>query len=350
MGGGPTHPERADAGSVDVAARRAGYEPLAHLCPQSLLSGVDAPAVLLVDDASGAARALRAAGVRPRLVYIDPPFAVERDFHVVERSAREACDSAPPRVAYSDRWPSFDAYVAFMRDVIEAVHDLLADDGSLLLHCDYRSAPELAITCDAVFGRGDRAQRGSAGFRNELVWSYGLGGSSPRCYPKKHDTIYWYSKSERWVFDPPMVPATSARMAGKSKKAPDVLAIPSINNMAAERTGYPTQKPLALLELLVRAHTEPGDLVVDLFSGSGTTAAAALRTGRMACVADAGVEGAGATAARLLRDEFGVSVFGAPDDGCLPRAESALPSGDDVRASVARWCASLGVAMPGQTR
>lgn len=189
--------------------------------------------------------------------------------------------------------------MAFLTEVLQAAHGLLADDGALLLHCDHRAAPYLAIACDGIFGAGDRRERGAAGFRNELIWSYGLGGSSARCYPKKHDTIFWYTKGRTWFFDPPRVPASSRRMAGRTKKAPDVLAIPSINNMAKERTGYPTQKPRALLDMLVAAHTEPGDLVVDLFSGSGTTAAAALDTGRRAIVSDRGDVAVRFTADRL---------------------------------------------------
>ena len=224
------------------------------------------------------------------LVYIDPPFAAERDFHF---------STGDRRLAYSDKWASLDAYLASMREVLEQVRAALLPEGSLLLHCDHRASPYLAILCDEIFGMGDRGPRGQPGFRNELIWSYGLGGSSARCYPKKHDTILWYSKGAAWNFDPPMVPATSNRLAGQLKKAPDVLNIPTINNMAGERCGYPTQKPLALLELLVKAHTRPGDLVVDLFSGSGTTAVAAIRSGRHAIVGDIGVEGIRVTAERI---------------------------------------------------
>ncbi len=126
-------------------------------------------------------------------------------------------------------------------------------------------------------------------FVNHLIWHYGLGGSSPRRFARKHDDILFYCLDpDRYYFDPPMIPATSARMAGKLKKStdvleiPDVLDIPSINNMAKERTGYPTQKPLALLELLVRASCPPGGVVMDPCCGSGTTLVAAAGTGRRA--------------------------------------------------------------------
>lgn len=253
-------------------------------------------------DAVPAAQAFLDQGERPKLIYIDPPFAADREF-----IARPP--SGAPRLAYADKWPSLQAYVAFMRDVIAAAHALLDPEGSFLLHCDHHAAPYLAIVCDEIFGTGDRVQRNSPGFRNELIWSYGLGGSSPRCYPKKHDTILWYTKGKQWYFEPPRVPATSNRMAGQTKKAPDVLQVPTLNNMAKERIGYPTQKPLALLSMLVEAHTQPGDLVVDLFSGSGTTAVAATRAGRKAWVADPGIDAIAATTARLLEDGCSVRVF-----------------------------------------
>lgn len=113
-------------------------------------------------------------------------------------------------------------------------------------------------------------------FVNHLIWSYGLGGSSPRHFSRKHDDILWYAPDPaRCHFTPPRTPATSARMKGLSKKMTDVLLIPSINNMAAERTGYPTQKPLALLNLLVQACCPPRGTVCDPCCGSGTTLVAA---------------------------------------------------------------------------
>ena len=120
-------------------------------------------------------------------------------------------------------------------------------------------------------------------FVNHLIWSYGLGGSSPRRFARKHDDILFYCLDPaRYYFKPPRIPATSNRLKGQTKKATDVLDIPSINNMAAERTGYPTQKPLALLELLVEACSPLGGAVLDPTCGSGTTLVAAARLGRRA--------------------------------------------------------------------
>jgi hypothetical protein len=212
---------------------------------------------------------------RFRLVYLDPPFDTGLDWKTKEGES-----------AYSDRF-SGQGFMEMMEDRLGLVRQLLTEDGSLFLHCDYRRSPHLQLLCDRVFGPGARLDPKAPGFRNEIIWAYGLGGSSPRYYPRKHDNLYWYTKSSKWYFDPPRIPATSQRLKGKFKKAPDTWNIPTLNNMAQERTGYPTQKPLALLDRIVCAHTEPGDWVADFFCGSGTTLVSALQNGRSAFGCDA---------------------------------------------------------------
>ncbi len=137
-------------------------------------------------------------------------------------------------------------------------------------------------------------------FVNHLVWSYGLGGSSPRRFARKHDDILFYCVDpEAYYFEAPMVPSSSRRMAGRPKKATDVLEIPSLNNMAHERTGYPTQKPLALLDLLVRACCPPGGTVLDPCCGSGTTLVATASSGRRAIGCDLNPDAIEIATARL---------------------------------------------------
>jgi DNA modification methylase len=151
--------------------------------------------------------------------------------------------------------------------------------GSILLHVDWRTSHHARLLLDELLGP-DR-------FVNHLIWTYGLGGSSPRRFARKHDDILFYAiDPDRYFFDPPMVPATSNRMKGELKKATDVLDIPAINNMAAERTGYPTQKPLALLDVLVGACCPEGGTVLDPCCGSGTTLVASVRAGRHAAGCD----------------------------------------------------------------
>jgi DNA modification methylase len=239
------------------------------------------------------------------LAYLDPPFGTGRDFG-----------------AYDDRWTEGrKGLVDALRPRLEALHALLSDDGSILVHLDHRVAHVVAALLDDLFGPGDRDRRGGAGFRNEIIWTYGLGGSSSRFYPRKHDTILWYTKGDRWTFDPPKIPARSQRMKGMQKKQLDVLVgppsldalddphamlpadvwdVPAINNMARERTGYPTQKPLVLLQRLVAAHSRPGELVMDPYCGSGTTLVAAKELGRRGIGIDASPE-----AIRVSRERLG---------------------------------------------
>ena len=201
------------------------------------------------------------------LVYADPPFATGGIRRGTARGAR-----AGQELAYEDRFESLEAYLDFLGKRIEAMHRVLAADGAILIHVDWRTSHRVRCILDEVFG-ADR-------FVNHIVWHYGLGGSSPSRFARKHDDILYYARGdERW-FEPPLVPATSQRLAGGLKKATDVLDIPAINNMARERTGWPDQKPLALLDLLVRACCPPDGLVIDPFCGSGTTLEAAMRSGR----------------------------------------------------------------------
>jgi DNA modification methylase len=165
---------------------------------------------------------------------------------------------------------------------------VLRPSGSILLHCDWRCSHHLRLLLDEIFGAEQ--------FVNHLIWAYGLGGSSARRFARKHDDVLFYAKNPDYYFKPPMVPATSNRMKGQLKKAGDVLHVPAINNMALERTGYPTQKPLPLLSMLVNACCPPAGSVLDPFCGSGTTLVAAARTNRSYVGVDAN-----AAAVRIAR-------------------------------------------------
>lgn len=270
--------------------------------------------VILVQAAATDAIAWCAAqGLQPDLVYIDPPYASHRDYVFTQKHPVDG--SKVSRVVFGDRWAEgMEEYVEMLRPIVQGTHALLQAEGSFLLHVDPRGGPYLSILCDRIFGMGIRSpQKHHPGFRNELIWRYGLGGSSPTSWPRKHDNIYWYSKASTWYFDPPMTPATSARMRGQMKKQPDVIDVPTINNMAKDRTGYPTQKPIELLEMLIKAHTPTDALVMDFFSGSGTTALAAFLHGRRAVVSDISPDAIAVTRARLLDAGARVAVFRAKD-------------------------------------
>ncbi len=196
------------------------------------------------------------------LLYADPPFNTGRTH------TSKAGD-------FEDRFESTSDYTAWLGDRLEATLPSLTPSANLLIHTDWRTSHRVRCLLDDLLGADH--------FVNHLVWSYGLGGSSPRRFARKHDDILFYTRDpERYFFDPPMVPATSNRMKGELKKATDVLDIPSINNMARERTGWPTQKPLALLNLFVGACCPPASTVLDPCCGSGTTLVAALGLGRRA--------------------------------------------------------------------
>jgi len=220
------------------------------------------------------------------LLYADPPFNTG-----ATRSARAG--------SYDDSFPSMAHYLAWLNSRLLATLPALKPSGSILLHVDWRTSHRVRVLLDDLLGE-DR-------FVNHLIWRYGLGGSSPRRFARKHDDILWYCLDpDLYYFDPPMVPATSRRMAGRLKKATDVLDIPSINNMAAERTGYPTQKPLALLELLVKACCPPGGTVLDPCCGSGTTLVAAARTGRRGIGCDLNPDAVALARERLAREAAGI--------------------------------------------
>ncbi len=194
------------------------------------------------------------------LFYVDPPFNTGKV-------------QAAHAGSYQDSWATTDAWVAWFRERIEATIPKIKQTGSILIHVDWRTSHRVRVLLDEILGE-DR-------FVNHLIWRYGLGGSSPRRFARKHDDILFYCIDPKgYYFEPPMVPATSNRMKGQLKKATDVLDVPTLNNMADERVGYPTQKPLALLRMLVGACCPVDGLVYDPCCGSGTTLVAAQELGR----------------------------------------------------------------------
>lgn len=228
-------------------------------------------------------------------VYADPPFNTGIVKSTPPNATKRGRDV---EATYADTFGSNDAFVAWLRERLVVTLPLMQPTGLLAIHVDWRTSHRVRMMLDEVLGE-DR-------FVNHLIWSYGLGGSSPRRFARKHDDILLYCLDpDRYWFDPPRVPATSNRLRGQSKKATDVLDIPAINNMAKERTGYPTQKPLALLDLLVRACCPPDGWVLDPCCGSGTTLVAAAMAGRSAVgvdVSSMAVKTARTRLAKLGRD------------------------------------------------
>jgi len=199
--------------------------------------------------------------------------------------------------AYDDR---FDDYGAFLMPRLEEAWRLLADDGTLYLHLDYREAHYAKVMLDAVFGREC--------FLNELIWAYDYGAKSRSRWPTKHDTILVYVKTPGGhVFnsddvdrEPYMAPGlVTAEKAARGKLPTDVWWHTIVPTTGREKTGYPTQKPEGILRRIVQASSRPGDRVLDLFAGSGTTGAVASALGRDAVLVDDNPE-----AIRVMRERM----------------------------------------------
>ncbi|MBS1696779.1 MAG: site-specific DNA-methyltransferase [Actinobacteria bacterium] len=199
--------------------------------------------------------------------------------------------------AYDDR---FDDYGDFLMPRLEEAWRLLADDGTLYLHLDYREAHYAKVMLDAVFGRDC--------FMNELIWAYDYGAKPRTRWPTKHDTILVYVKTPgRHVFnvddierEPYMAPSlVSAAKRERGKLPTDVWWHTIVPTTGREKTGYPTQKPEGILRRIVQASSRPGDRVLDLFAGSGTTGAVASALGRDALLVDVSPE-----AVRVMRQRI----------------------------------------------
>lgn len=189
---------------------------------------------------------------------------------------------------YDDR---FDDYWEFLEPRLREAWRLLAADGTLYLHLDYREAHYAKVLLDALFGREC--------FLNELIWAYDYGAKSRRRWPTKHDTIlvyvkdpaqYWFD-SEAVDREPYMAPGlVTPEKAARGKLPTDVWWHTIVPTGGREKTGYPTQKPEGILRRIVQASSRPGDRVLDLFAGSGTTGAVADALGREAVLVDANTE------------------------------------------------------------
>ena len=239
-----------------------------------------------------------------QVIYLDPPFGTGDVFHV-RVNAQKRQFTIP---AYSDQLNEAD-YLRWMRAVLSGARELLCESGSIYLHIDYRMSAKLRLLMDEIFG--------AENFLNEIVWCYKSGGRSTRYYPRKHDTILFYRKSAKVYFNisavgRPRGPEKrnhmrryideegricfTIRSAGKLYTYyEDTPMYPSdvwddiehLQQKDKERVGYATQKPEALLNRVIVASSRPGDLVCDLFSGSGTTAAAASKLNRRFLALDA---------------------------------------------------------------
>jgi site-specific DNA-methyltransferase (adenine-specific) len=246
------------------------------------------------------------------LIYVDPPFNTGRrqvrprmttirdqdgdrtGFGGVRYRTEKSPDSL---TGYADR---FDDYIGFLRPRMEEAKRILKPAGSLFFHIDPREVHYCKVMLDEVFGR--------ACFQNEIIWAYDYGARSTKRWPAKHDNILWYTRDpERYTFDlgesdriPYMAPGLVGPVkAARGKTPTDVWWHTIVSPTGKEKTGYATQKPLGILERIVRVHSRPGDLVLDFFAGSGTAGVAAARNGRDYLLVDESAEAVAVMEKRL---------------------------------------------------
>ena len=272
---------------------------------------------IVLDDNLRLLRTLGEGGID--LIYVDPPFNTGRaQRRVALRTERDSCGdrtgfqgrryrtTALGATGYAD---SFGDYLAFLEPRLQEAHRVLAGTGSLFFHIDYREAHYCKVLLDGIFGRES--------FLNEIVWAYDYGGRPKRRWPAKHDTILWYARDpERYTFNhdeidriPYMAPAlVGAEKAARGKTPTDVWWHTIVPTNSKEKTGYATQKPLGLLERIVRVHSAPGDRLLDFFAGSGTFGEAAAIHGRSCLLVDDNPEAVQVMTRRLAR--FGPRVEG----------------------------------------
>jgi len=259
-----------------------------------------------------------------KLIYIDPPFDVGADFSMDIEIGDNTFTKKPnilEEIAYRDTWgKGADSFIAMIHERLVLMHDLLADDGSIYVHCDWRVNWAIRCVLDEIFG--------PEYFRNEIIWHYEnkLGtGWGAKTFDTRHDVLLKFSEGKRYAHNEITEKVKVQKMQPVTKKVDgervwlknedgslmyaegaterpigDVWTIPIINPVASERLNYPTQKPERLIERVLLSGSNEGDLVADFFCGSGTTAAVAEKLGRKWIVSDLGKFAIHTTRKRLI--------------------------------------------------
>ena len=261
-----------------------------------------------------------------KLIYIDPPFDVGADFSMDIAIGGDTFTKAPSvleEIAYRDTWgKGADSFIAMIYERLQLMRDLLADDGSIYVHCDWRVNAFMRLVLDEIFGKNN--------FRNQVIWHYQSGGRQEKLFSRKHDMIFLYTKSSKWTFNAEAIGTPrgekkrnnmkkgedadgriywSIKSAGKIYKyyedekitPADVWTdISHIHQKDPQRLGYPTQKTEKILERVIKASSNEGDIVADFFCGSGTTAAVAEKLGRKWLASDLGKFAIHTTRKRLI--------------------------------------------------
>ncbi len=272
------------------------------------------------------------------LIYVDPPFNTGRtqtrtQLKVVQDVDGDRTGFSGRRYrtiklgtrAYAD---VFDDYLEFLWPRLEQAHRLLSPHGSFFLHLDYREVHYAKVALDQIFGR--------ASFMNEIVWSYDYGARSRSRWSAKHDNILWYARDpHKYTFEyhaidriPYMAPGlVGPEKAARGKTPTDTWWSTIVSPNGREKTGYPTQKPLKVIERIVRVHSRPGERLLDFFAGSGTFGEAAVRLGREVTLIDHNPEAIEVMRRRLA---FATPEIDAPDsDAPLDQLAGQQHLGDE---------------------
>ncbi len=277
------------------------------------------------------------------LIYADPPFFTNR--HYPMRIGRGE-DSRRPQdwqlaEGYPDHWADMDTYLDMLYPRLRTMYELLAPTGTLYLHLDWHASAYARLLLDEIFG-SDR-------LLNEIVWVYH--GPSPirSAFNRKHDTILVYTKSEEYTFNvdavrQPYNPVTVKTFASSPKagfgKVPNLARgkvpedwwyFPVVARLHSERIGYPTQKPEMLLERMILASSNPGDIVADFFCGSGTTAVVSAKHQRRFLAIDSSFRAVHTSRLRLVRSGFPVFVIKQLIDRALPEENPRLAQSIHIR-------------------
>ena len=267
-----------------------------------------------------------------RLIYIDPPFNTgKRQERTRIKTTR---DQNGDRTGYKGQRyktiklgasgydDSFDDFQAFLRPRLNEARRILASDGSFFLHIDYREAHYCKVALDEVFGRDC--------FMNEIIWAYDYGARSTKKWSAKHDTIFWYVKDPKnYVFNydamariPYMAPGlVGPEKAARGKTPTDVWWHTIVSPNGKEKTGYATQKPVGVLERIVKVHSNPNDLVVDFFAGSGSAGEVAAKNNRRFLLVDNNPE-----AIRVMKKRLSAYCPACIDFDASERFTGARPS------------------------
>ena len=232
------------------------------------------------------------------LIYIDPPFNTGkvqartqiqtiRDEANGDRTGFKGHRYRTIRIGSKTFADTFTDYMAFLEPRLEQAHRLLRANGSFFLHIDYREVHYCKVLLDAIFGRQS--------FLNEIIWAYDYGARATKRWSAKHDSILWYAKDPKnytYRYDdidriPYMAPGlVGPEKAERGKTPTDTWWHTIVSPNGKEKTGYPTQKPMGIINRIVRVHSNPGDTLLDFFAGSGTIGEVALRQGRNAVLVD----------------------------------------------------------------